>query len=99
MYMLREVYTAERGRAPEVVETFRMLDKALEQAGGYTNRRIYVDYAGAMDTVVYQVEMESLDTYFTMERAVFDDPQAKPLIDAFNTNARSGYKEIYEVIQ
>jgi hypothetical protein len=34
-----------------------------------------------------------------MERAVFDDPQGKPLIDAFNTNARSGYKEIYEVVQ
>ncbi len=30
---------------------------------------------------------------------MFDDPQAKPLIEAFNTNARSGYKEIYEVIQ
>jgi len=99
MYMLREIYTAERGKAPEVVETFRMLDQALEAAGGYTNRRIYVDYTGPMDTVVYQVEMESLDTYFAMERAVFDDPQAKPLIDAFNTNARSGHKEIYEVIQ
>ncbi len=99
MYMLREVYTAQRGKAPEVVETFKMLDQALEQAGGYTNRRIYVDYAGPMDTVVYQVEMESLDAYFAMERAVFEDPQAKPLIDAFNTLASSGYKEIYEVIQ
>jgi hypothetical protein len=99
MYMLREVYTAVRGEAPQVVETFKMLDQALEQAGGYTNRRIYVDYAGPMDTVVYQVEMESLDAYFTLERATFDDPQAKPLIDAFNTHARSGYKELYEVIQ
>ena len=99
MYMLREVYTAQRGKAPEVVEAFRMLDKALEQAGGYNNRRIYVDYAGPMDTVVYQVEMESLDAYLAMERATFDDPQVKPLIDAFNTNARAGYKEIYEVVQ
>jgi hypothetical protein len=99
MYMLREVCTAQRGKAPEVVEAFKMLDQALEQAGGYTNRRIYVDYTGPMDTVVYQYEMESLDAYFTLERAAFDDPQAKPLIDALNTNARSGYKEIYEVIQ
>jgi hypothetical protein len=99
MYMLREVCTAQRGKAPEVVEAFKMLDKALEQAGGYTNRRIYVDYVGPMDTVVFQVEMESLDAYFTLERAAFDDPQAKPLIDALNTNARSGYKEIYEIIQ
>ncbi len=98
MYMLREVYTAKRGTAPEVVDAFRMLDNAL-QAGGYTNRRIYVDDAGPMDMIVYQAEMESLDAYFMMERAVIDDPQVKPLIDAFNTNARSGYKEIYEVIQ
>jgi hypothetical protein len=99
MYMLREVYTAQRGKAPEVVETFKMLDQVLKQAGGYTNGRIYVDYAGPMDTVVYQVEMESLDAYFSVERASFEDPEAKPLIDAFNTHARSGYKEIYEVIQ
>jgi hypothetical protein len=99
MYLFREVFTAQRGKAPEVVETFKMLDQALEQAGGYTNRRIYVDYTCPMDTVVYQIEMESLDAYFTMERAVFEDPQAKPLIDAFNTLASSGHKEIYEVIQ
>lgn len=98
MYMLREVYQAERGKAPEIVATFKILDQALEKAG-YTNRRIYVDFDGPMDTVVYQFEMESLDQYFTMERGVFVDPDAKPLIDAFNTNARSGYKEIYEVIE
>jgi heme-degrading monooxygenase HmoA len=99
MYMLREVYTAQRGKAPEVVQAFRMLDQALEQAGGYTNPRIYVDYAGPMDTVVYQFEMESLDAYLSWERAAFDNPQAKPLIDALNTHARSGYKELYEVVQ
>lgn len=98
MYMLREVYTAERGKAPQIVEAFKMLDQALGQAG-YASGRIYVDYAGPMDTVVYQFEFESLDQYFTLERAVFEDPEAKPLIDAFNTNARSGYKEIFEVIQ
>lgn len=99
MYMLREVCTAQRGKAPEVVQAFKMLDQALEQAGGYANRRIYVDYAGPMDTVVYQFEMESLDAYLSMERAAFDDPETKALIDALNTHARSGRKEIYEVIQ
>ena len=98
MYLLREVFQAERGKAPEIVAAFKTLDQWFEKAG-YTNRRIYVDYTGPMDTVVYQVEMESLDAYFAMERAVFEDPEAKPLIDAFNTNARSGSKEIYEVIQ
>jgi hypothetical protein len=100
MYMLREVYQAERGKAPEIVAGFKALDQAFEKAG-YTNRRIYVDYSGPMDTVVYQWELESLDQYFAMERGFFvePDPDAQALIDSLNNNAKSGYKEIYEVIQ
>jgi hypothetical protein len=54
-----------------------------------------------MDTVVYQWEFESLDQYFTMERKTFIEPDedTQALIDAMNTNARSGTKEIYDIIQ
>jgi hypothetical protein len=100
MYMMREVYQAQRGKAGEIIAAMRTLDQAFEQAG-YTNRRIYVDYDGPMDTVVYQFELESLDQYFAMERAFFVNPDAdtQALIDAFNANAGAGRKEIYEVIQ
>jgi hypothetical protein len=65
----------------------RPLDQWFEKAG-YTNRRIYVDYTGPMDTVVYQWEFESLDEYFTMERGTFIEPDkdAQALIDAMNIN-------------
>jgi hypothetical protein len=100
MYLLREIYQAERGKAPEIVAAFKVLDQVFEKAG-YTNRRIYVDYAGPMDTVIYQWELDSLDQYFSMERGFFIDPDAdaKALIDSMNDKARSGSKEIYEVIQ
>jgi hypothetical protein len=100
MYMVREMYTAERGKAPEILAGFKILDQIFESAG-YTNRRIYVDYAGPMDTVVYQVEVESLDEFFGNERAHFADPddETKALIDHFNSNAKLGTREIYEVIQ
>lgn len=100
MYMVREVYTAERGKASEIVAGFKVLDQWFESAG-YANRRIYVDYDGPMDTCVYQVELESLDAYFADERAHFVDPdeETKALIDHFNSNAKSGYREIYEVVQ
>ncbi len=54
-----------------------------------------------MDTVVYQWEFESLDHYFGMERGTFIDPDenTKALIDTMNANAKSGRKEIYEVIE
>jgi hypothetical protein len=100
MYMMREIYQAQRGKAPEVVAAFKILDQIFEQAG-YANRRIYVDCDGPMDTVVYQFELESLDQYLTMERGVYVNPDVdtQALIDAFNTNTSSGRKEIYEVIQ
>jgi hypothetical protein len=100
MYLLREIYQAERGKAPEIVAAFKVLDQVFEKAG-YTNRRIYVDYTGPMDTVIYQWELDSLDQYFSMERGFFIDPgaDAKALIDSMNHKARSGSKEIYEVIQ
>ena len=98
--MLRGVFQAERGKAPEVVAALKTLDQWFEKAG-YTNRRVYVDYTGPMDTVVYQWEFESLDQYFAMERATFTEPDetTKALIDAMNTNGQSGSKEIYEVVQ
>ncbi len=100
MYLLREIYQTERGKAPEIVAAFKVLDQIFEKVG-YTNRRIYVDYTGPMDTVIYQWELDSLDQYFSMERGFFIDPDAdaKALIDSMNDNARSGSKEIYEVIQ
>lgn len=100
MYMIREVFQAQRGKAPELVAGFNILDQWFEQAG-YTNRRIYVDYDGPMDTVVYQIELESLDQYFSDERAHFVDPdqEAKALFDLFNNTGKSGHREIYEVIQ
>ena len=54
-----------------------------------------------MDTVVYQIELESLDEYFRDERALFVDPDqdAKALFDLFNNTGKSGHREIYEVIQ
>ena len=100
MYMMREVYRAQRGKAPEVVAALTTLDKVFDQAG-YTNRRIYVDYDGPMDTVVYQFELESLDQYYSMERGFFVNPDedAKALIGAFNNTAQAGHRELYEVIQ
>ena len=100
MYMLREVFQAERGKATDIVTAFHNLDQWFEKAG-YTNRRIYVDYTGPMDTVVYQWECESLDQYFAMERGTFVEPDTdtQALIDAMNANARSGCKEIYEVVR
>jgi hypothetical protein len=100
MFMIREVFQAQRGKVPELLSALKGLDQWFEQAG-IANRRLYVDFDGPMDTVVYQFEVESLDAMYTMERGAYvnPDPDSQALIDAFNSNATAGRKEIYEVIQ
>ena len=55
---------------------------------------------GPMDTIVYQCEAESLDRFYTIERGLFVNPDAatQQLINALNTQAVEGAREIYEVI-
>ncbi|HXW80617.1 MAG TPA: hypothetical protein VEJ84_14020 [Acidimicrobiales bacterium] len=100
MYLMREVFRAQRGKAPEVVDALRVIDQVFQQAG-FTNGRLFVDYDGDMDTVVYQCELESLDQFYTLERGLYVNPDAatRALVDAFNANTTSGQRELYEVIQ
>ena len=91
MYMVREVYEAQRGRAPEIVAAFKVLDQWFEQAG-YTNRRIYVDYDrrdghGRLPGRGREPRRRTSAT----ERAIFVDPdeETKSLIDRFNNERRS----------
>jgi hypothetical protein len=42
MYMVREVIQAQRGKAPEIVAGFNILDQMFEQAG-YTNHFVDPD--------------------------------------------------------
>lgn len=100
MYMIRGIFRAQRGKAPAIIETFKMLNQALMAQEGFARGKIYADMTGPMDTVIYQCEAESLDRFYTIERGLFVNPDAttQQLIDALNTNAVEGAREIYEVI-
>jgi len=100
MYLLREVYRAHRGKVPEVIEHLKVFD-AWYGEEGFTNRRIFVDYSGPMDTVVYECELESLDDFYRLERSGYVDPddETSALIQAFNDCTTAGHRELYEVIQ
>ena len=63
--------------------------------------RLYADISGTMDTVVIEIEVDSLEGYFTTQRkfyAKMDDP-TKDLIGSINSNMDSGSRVIYEIIE
>ena len=99
MYLLRHTWHARRGKAPEIVEDVKTVNQMFVGMGNTTGR-IHVDMSGRFDTVVWQVEVESLDEFFKLERGVYvnPDPDFARLAAHLNDNTVMGSREIYEVI-
>ncbi len=99
MHMMHQVWHARRGKAPEIVEDLKAINGILISMGNTTGR-IYVDMTGRFDTVVWNLEVESLDEYYKLERGVYvePDPETARLFAHLNENTVMGSREIYEVI-
>jgi hypothetical protein len=100
MYMIREVFWAQRGKAPELIVVFKTINQVMMAQAGFSQGKIYVDMSGPMDTVIWEFEAESLDQFFRLERGFFVNPNTatQQLIAAMNGDAVEGRREIYEVI-
>ena len=99
MFMQREVLHCQRGKAPENVEDLKVINQIFVDMGNNSGK-IYVDISGRYDTVVWEVELESLDQFFSLERGIYVDPdeETSRLIDRLNANTVAGYRELFEVI-
>ena len=100
MYMIRNIFRAQRGKAPDLVAIFTTLNQVVTAQEGFSQGKIYADMTGSMDTVVWQFEAQSLDRFYQIERGVFINPDeaTQRLIDNLNGFAVEGRREIYEVI-
>ena len=100
MYMIREVFRAQRGTAPALIAGLKTINQALLTQAGFSHGKIYADMSGLFDTVIWQFEAESLDKFFQVERGVFVNPDAatQRLLDTLNGSTVEGQRQIYEVI-
>ena len=99
MYMVRHIWNCERGKAPECLEDIKAVNSEFVSDGNGSGK-IYVDYSNRMDTIVWELEVESLDEYFSGQRAYYAGltPDTRNPIDRFNSNTVVGTREIFEVI-
>ena len=100
MYLIRNTFRAQRGKAPVLIDLFKGINQMLTSQDGFSNGNIYADMSGPMDTVIWQVEAASLDQFYQIERGLFVNPDAptQRLIDTLNNNAVEGRRDIFEVI-
>ena len=99
MFMQREILHCQRGKAPENVADLKVINQIFVSMGNNTGK-IYVDITGRYDTVVWEIALESLDQFFSLERGIYvdRDEDTGRLIDRLNANTVAGYRELYEVM-
>ena len=93
------MFTCKRGRVPEYLDLLKIVIDYMRSIG-ITEHKVYADIAESMDTIFHEMEVDSLDEYFTTARCFFVDMDAetKGLVDAFNEVTVFGRREIFEVL-
>ena len=99
MYMVRIVWKCARGKVPECLEVVKEVRDSWASDGNTTGK-IYVDYTDRMDTIAFEIEVESLDGYFHNQRSNYDElsPETEESVSQFNTYTVEGNRQIWEVI-
>ena len=99
MYMVRIVWKCARGKVPECLEVVKEVRASWARDGNKTGK-IYADYTDRMDTIAFEIEVESLDQYFGNQRSNYDElsPETIESVRQFNSNTVEGSSQIWEVI-
>jgi hypothetical protein len=98
-FAVRNTWVCQRGKGPEALEGFKVIAESYRNMG--VECRLYVDISGTMDVVVAELEVESLDGYFTGQREFYAgmDETTKELIGSINGNTASGSRVLYEIVE
>ena len=101
MILVRLVFQAKFGHAAEVVAGFKQGGEIARSAGakGPRHVRILTDLSGPFDTVVQELEYDSLDDFMKAQAAMFADPRWQETAQKSGWPAllASGSKEFYTV--
>ena len=88
MILVRTEMQCKWGRVQEVLDGSKAsYERMAGQLTAVKRIRILTDLSGSHDTVILEVEIESLDAYFAMMNAIFASPEFKARQAALtNTN-------------
>jgi len=97
--MVRNVWKCGRGKVTECLEVVKEVRDSWARDGNTTGK-IYTDYTDRMDTIAFEIEVESLDEYFNNQRSNYDQLSQETVksVRQFNSNTVEGHRQIWEVI-
>lgn len=97
MYVIREVLNCKPGKVRPLMERFRALSKAAEEAGG-DPFRLLTDVSGEpFWTMVVETEVERVEDFFALEEQLMADEDVRDAMAGYHDLVDSGRREIYRV--
>jgi hypothetical protein len=98
MILVRFVCQAKFGKAGEVVEGFkRSTEIARTFVGPNVRGRILTDLSGPFDTVIQELEVESLAEWERLRGVMFSNPQFQEAEASMPDVIESGQTEFYTI--
>lgn len=98
MILVRLVCQARFGKAGEVVAGFKRSNEIARTVAGPNVRvRLLTDLSGAFDTVVQELELESLAEWERLRAVIFSDPGVQEAEAGLDDVIVSGQTEYYTV--
>jgi hypothetical protein len=100
MILVRMVFQAKMGHAAEIVAGFKQGAEVLRSLNlGARHVRIFTDLSGSFDTVVQELEFDSIEDFMKSQGALFSDPRWRELMQSGRERdlVISGSKEYYTV--
>jgi hypothetical protein len=96
--LVRFVCQAKFGKASEVVAGFKQAGEIIRTTvGPNIHTRILTDLSGPFDTVVQEIELESLAEWERLRVVVFSNPEVQVAEAALPSLIESGRTEYYTI--
>jgi hypothetical protein len=98
MILVRIVCQAKFGKASEVVAGFKQSGEIVRTVVGPNVRaRILTDLSGPFDTVIQEIEVESLAAWERLREVIFSNPEVQEAEAALPSVIESGRTEFYTI--
>ena len=98
MILVRLVLQAKSGKAGEVVDRFKQNAELMQRIlGADVRARILTDLSGPFDTVVQEMEVESLAEWERLRAAIFANPEFQEAQASGESPIVSGRADLYTI--
>lgn len=97
MYVIRDLFRCKPGKSRQLADIFKKAMSTMNDAEGFRNPRILVDFVTDYWTVVLEGEVETMDKFEKGMEAYMTRPDVRQAMAGYMDLVESGHREIYRV--